>query len=113
MPARVFRIDLPARRTDRQIQDEFDDLMTRACHGDRFAVAAIAIAFSVSLIEEARVELGRFEQDADDVVRDFFLDVLEGCARFDPGPERASVWMMRIVRELARQHRAERERESN
>jgi len=94
-----------------QIQDEFDDLVTRACDGDRHALAAIAIAFSARLLKEARQELGHFKQDAGDVLADFYLAVMEGEALFDPAKERAGVWMRRIVRELARRYRAARARD--
>jgi uncharacterized protein (DUF2236 family) len=114
MPARTFRIHLTLTdpgRTDAQIQDEFDDLVTRACDGDRRALAAIAIAFSSRLLGEARAELGYFEQDADEVLQDFFAAVLERQAVFDPAKERANPWMKRILRELARRRRADRERD--
>jgi DNA-directed RNA polymerase specialized sigma24 family protein len=112
MNARIIRFHIPrSRRDDAQIQDEFDDLVTRACDGDRHALAAIALAFSTSLLKEARAELGRFKHDADDVLQDFFIAVMEGGARFDRDEEHAHAWMNRIVREIARTHRADRERD--
>jgi DNA-directed RNA polymerase specialized sigma24 family protein len=112
MTARIIRFHVPdAPRDDAQIQDEFDDLVTRACQGDRIAITAIAVAFSARLLKEARLELGRFKRDAADVLQDFFLSVMEGGARFDPQRERARIWMERHVREIARRHRAERERD--
>jgi DNA-directed RNA polymerase specialized sigma24 family protein len=112
MTARTIRIHIfNPQRDDAQIQDEFDDLVTRACDGDRHALAAIAMAFSARLLKEARQELGHFKQDAGDVLQDFFLAVMGGGACFDPQRERAGAWMKRYVREIARRHRAERERD--
>jgi hypothetical protein len=112
MNARSIRIHIfDPRRDDAQIQDEFDDLVTRACDGDRHALAAIAIAFSAQILKEARQELGHFKEDAGNVFRDFFLAVVAGGACFDPQRERAGAWMKRYVREIARRHRAERERD--
>jgi len=112
MTARIVRFQVPdPPRDDAQIQDEFDDLVTRACAGDRIALTALAVAFSARLLREARLELGHFKEDAEDVLKDFFLSVMEGGARFDPKRERARVWIARQVREIARRHRAERERE--
>ena len=108
--ARVICIaPTPPRRTDAQIQDEFDDLVKRACDGDRRALGAIAIAVSPQLLREARAELRGFRQGAGDVLQDFFLAVLEGMLSFEPGKERAIVWMTRVVREIARRHRHDRE----
>jgi hypothetical protein len=98
-------------RDDAHIQDELDELVTDACQGDRHALTAMALAFSWSLLEEARAELGRFKQDADDILHDFFLAVMEGGACFDPDREHADVWMKRLVREIARRHRADCERD--
>jgi hypothetical protein len=113
MPARTIRFHVPenAPRTDDEIQDEFDDLVVRACEGDRHALTALAIAYSDMLLKEARAEMGRFKQDAGDVLADFYLAVMEGEALFDPDKERAGVWMRRIVRELARRYRAARARD--
>jgi DNA-directed RNA polymerase specialized sigma24 family protein len=115
MPARTVRVhrpnDIRVQRDDLQIQDEFDDLVVLACDGDAYAVTAIAVAFGARLRKEARLQLGRFEDDADDVLQDFFLAVVEGGACFDPEQERAGVWLRRVVREIARKHRAERERD--
>jgi len=112
MSARTIRFHVPDnRRDDAQIQDEFDGLVVRACNGDGHALAAIAMAFSMRLLDEARMELGHFTEDADAVLRDFFLAVVAGNACFDPERERAGRWMKRLVREIARRHRAELERD--
>jgi DNA-directed RNA polymerase specialized sigma24 family protein len=94
-------------RTDAQHQDDFDELVRRATHGDRRALGAVAIAFSPPLLEEAREVLGEdFAQEAGDVLQDFFLMLLERRSRFVPAQGRAVPWMCGIVRAMARRHRA-------
>jgi DNA-directed RNA polymerase specialized sigma24 family protein len=97
--------------TDAQRQEDFDDLVMRASHGDRRALGAIAIACSPALLAEARAVMGPFAHDGEDVLQDFFLALLEGRSRFTPAHGRAVAWMCGIVRAIAQRHRAERERE--
>jgi hypothetical protein len=107
MPARIVRMHrLAPLRTDEQLQDEFDDLMILACNGDRRALGAIAIALTPTLLEEARAELGCLEKHAADVLAEALTTISEGAGGFDPTRERATVWMKRFVREIAREHRA-------
>jgi DNA-directed RNA polymerase specialized sigma24 family protein len=97
-------------QTDAQHQDEFDELVRRATHGDRRALGAIAIAVSPTLLEEARDVLGEdFAQEAGDVLQDFFLMLLEGRSRFVPAYGRGLAWMCGIIRSMARRHRVARE----
>jgi hypothetical protein len=93
------------------VDDAFDDLVERACNGDRRALGAIAIALSSPLLAAIRIELGDFGDSAGDVLHDFFAAVMAGGARFGRGEERARDWLMRIVREMARRERAARERD--
>jgi len=113
MPNKIIRPILPVSpiRPVADLDDEFDLLVERACGGDRRALGAIAIAVSKALLAAARDELGDFGLAGGDVLQDFFVAVLEGRARFQPGKERARVWLERIVREMARQERASRERD--
>ena len=97
--------------TDAQRLADFDDLVRRASQGDRRAIGAIAIAFSADLLKEARAVMGDFAHEADDVLQDFFVSMLEGQSRFTPAQGRAIPWMCGIVRAMARKHRAHRERE--
>lgn len=89
-------------RTDEQLEDEFDDLMILACNGDRRALGAIAIAFTSTLLEEARAELGGLEKHAAEVVAEALTTISEGAGGFDPTRERATRWMKRLVRNIAR-----------
>lgn len=97
--------------TDEQLQDEFDALVANACRGDHRAAAAIEIAFRESLVRAARAEMGEFAQDAEDVVQDFFVFLLEGESPFLPQQGRAIAWLHEIVRTLARKYRRDRARE--
>jgi DNA-directed RNA polymerase specialized sigma24 family protein len=97
-------------QTDAQLQADFDDLAMGASHGDKRALGAIAIALSPTLLEEARAVMGDFEQEAGDVLQDFFLTLAEGRSRFTPAHERAIAWMCGIIRAMARKHRAECEK---
>jgi hypothetical protein len=57
--------------------DEFDELVACASGGDRRAIGAIAIALGPTLLKEARTVLGEFDDEADDVLQDFFLFLVE------------------------------------
>ena len=102
------QLSLTPTQTDDQLQDELDDLVRRANEGDRRALGAIALATTAMLLDEARDALGEnFEQEAGDVLQDFFLMLLEGSSRFLPAHGRAIEWMCGIVRSMARRHRVE------
>jgi hypothetical protein len=88
--------------SDRELLDGFDDLVLAASRGERDAIGALAIGFTPPLLDEARAALGPLhEQDAADVVHDFFLGLAEArfvCPRVRGG---AIPWMKRIVRAIA------------
>jgi hypothetical protein len=115
MKVHVLRFPTPKNqiRSDAQIQNELDELVEVACAGDRRALGAIAIAMSRLLLREARAELGDFQHDAADVLQDFFTGVAERRIFYvrNRGQGRALGWMRRVIREMARRHRAERERD--
>jgi DNA-directed RNA polymerase specialized sigma24 family protein len=98
-------------RTDAQLQDDLDALVMRASRGDRRAIGAIAVALGPRLLQEAPAVLGDFEQEAEDVLQDFCLSLVERQSRFTPAHGRAIPWMCGIVRAMARKHCADRERE--
>jgi hypothetical protein len=107
MSARIVRMHhLAAIRTDEQLEDEFDDLMVLACNRDRRALGAIAIALTPTLLDEARAELEGLERHAAEAVAEALTTISEGAGGFDPTQERATVWMKRFVRAIAREHRA-------
>jgi DNA-directed RNA polymerase specialized sigma24 family protein len=84
---------------------DLDDLVARAARGDSRAVGDIAIAFGPLLLREAKAALGRdYEQEADDVLQDFFLALLEGVPDLLPARGRAIEWMCGGIRALAQSY---------
>jgi DNA-directed RNA polymerase specialized sigma24 family protein len=99
------------RQTHSRPPDNLEDLVMCACDGDRRAIGAIGIAFGPALLRQARAVLGEFAQEDEDVLQDFLLSLLEGESCFTPGRGRAFRWMCGVVRRIARERRAARERE--
>ncbi len=102
--------ETPQPANDTQLQDDFDDLVTRASEGDRRAVGAIAVAIGPSLLKEARAAMKGLDGEAEDVVQDFFLFLVERRSPFNRADGRALHWMHRIVRVMAQQRRREERR---
>jgi hypothetical protein len=101
-------IPTPRRLTTDQLEDVFDQLVERALAGDDRALGAIALTMIDRLLAAARAELGELAREDGDVVHDFFAAAGAGRLRFVRGDERASVALVRIVREMARKRRASR-----
>ena len=74
---------------DTQLDEDFDDLVLRASEDDRRAVGAIPIALGKPLIEQARIAFKGFDGEAEDVVQDFLLFLLEASESNAPSPSRA------------------------
>ena len=70
--------------TREQHQDQFDELVVLASRGDRRAIGAIGIAFGPMLLEEARTVLGEFDEEADDVLQDFLLALVDRRLLYAP-----------------------------
>ncbi len=97
---------------DAQIAAELDEIGRRAAAGDRKAIGAIAVKLRPRLLAEARAVLGsRFKHEAEDVVQDFFVALLERQSRFLPAQGHAMQWMCGLVRAMARNARGDRKRE--
>ena len=95
--------------TDAELLDELDDLVAAAAAGDSRAIGAIAIAFGPLLLKDVHQELGDlFQQDAGDVLQDFFLALTEGKLIFPSIRGGGLPWMKREVRSLAREHLRQR-----
>ncbi len=92
------------------LEAEFDHLVMLASRGDRRAIGAIAVAIGPTLLAAARTGLGGFGQEAEDVLQDFFISLLEGRWRFTPGHGRAMQWMCGVVTGIAHLRRCELER---
>ena len=98
----------PADNDNGTCWDDFDDLVLRASSGDRRAVGAIGIALGNLLLEEAKSVLKELDGEADAVLRDFLLFLVEGQAPFNRANGPAMDWMRRMVRTIAQQRRRER-----
>jgi DNA-directed RNA polymerase specialized sigma24 family protein len=87
---------------DDKLLEDFDDLVAQASRGDRHAIRAIALALGPSLLAEAKQALGPpHEIDAEDVVQEFYVLLLESRVPFIPGQGRAIQWMCSVIRVLA------------
>jgi DNA-directed RNA polymerase specialized sigma24 family protein len=98
-------------RFESKHQADFDLLVQRASRGDGKAIGAIAVAFTPLFLEQAEAELGPFKDDAEDVLEDFLLFLLEGRWPYVSRPGDAKPWLHRMVATIARTRRSERERE--
>jgi DNA-directed RNA polymerase specialized sigma24 family protein len=103
-------LEMPQAANDTQLRDDLVDRRTRASESDRRALGAIAAAIGPSLLKEARAAMKGLDGDAEDVVQDFFLFLVEGGAPFNVLNEHASHWMHRMVRVMAQHRRREKRR---
>lgn len=74
-----------------------DRVARRALEGDAAAIAELARGFRAEMVEHAHAHLRRFDCDAEDVVQDVFVALLEGSLRRAPKRESAVVWLLGIV----------------
>jgi DNA-directed RNA polymerase specialized sigma24 family protein len=74
-----------------------DGVARRALEGDRAAIAELARRFRGEMVEHAHAHLRRFDCDAEDVVQDVFVEMLEGALPQAPESESAVVWLLGIV----------------
>jgi RNA polymerase sigma-70 factor (ECF subfamily) len=81
-------------------RDLLDPLIRRAAQGDRNAIGALARTFRPQLVGTARKHLDN-RSDAEDLVQDLFVLLLEG--KLDPPRSRepALGWLLRTVATLA------------
>jgi hypothetical protein len=100
-------VERVAAANDTKLQDDFDDLVMRSSQGDRRAIGAIAIALGPSLLWEARAVLKELDDEAEDVLQDFLVFLLEQRVPFNRANGRALEWMHKLVRSIARQRRKE------
>jgi DNA-directed RNA polymerase specialized sigma24 family protein len=85
-------------------REDLDALMELAASGDRKALGAIARRLRARLLREALAVLGDEHEEAEDVVQDFFLSLLERERTFVRGKTPATAWARAIVRAMARHH---------
>ncbi len=82
-----------------------DGVVRDALAGDRGAIETVARELRADMVEHAHAHLRRFDCDADDVVQDIFLAMLEGKLRQAPKSESAVVWLLGIIETQARRSR--------
>jgi DNA-directed RNA polymerase specialized sigma24 family protein len=74
-----------------------DGVARRALEGNRAAIAELARTYRDEMVEHAHAHLRRFDCDAEDVVQDVFVEMLEGTSSRAPKSESAVVWLLGIV----------------
>jgi hypothetical protein len=83
---------------------DLDDAIRRALGGDRDALATVARELHPRLVREARTMLGDLDHEADDVVQDLFVAILEGRIRAPKGRGEGVPMLLRLVCVFARKH---------
>ena len=81
--------------------DLFDPLVRRAATGDRNAIGALARSYRRQLVAAAREHAPSF--DAEDVVQDLFVLLLERDVDPPCPDESAVAWLLRTVAGLAKE----------
>ncbi len=79
-----------------------------ACEGDTEAADQVARALRDRMVAAARDNLGVFVMDAEDIVDDLFVEMLEGHVHPPRGHGRAVPMLLRLVSDMARRHMLER-----
>jgi DNA-directed RNA polymerase specialized sigma24 family protein len=82
-----------------------DGVARQALAGKRAAIDLLAHALRPDMVEHAQAHLGRFDCDAEDVVQDVFLALLEGHLPPAPQGESAVRWLLQIIESNARRSR--------
>jgi DNA-directed RNA polymerase specialized sigma24 family protein len=83
---------------------DLDAIARRAFDGDRVAMDVLARELHARLVHAARIALGDLEHEADDVVQDLFVAILEGRVRAPRGPGEALAYLLRLTGVFARRH---------
>jgi hypothetical protein len=83
---------------------DLDDVIRRAFEGDRDALAIMFRELRPRLIREARITLGDLDHEADDVVQDLAVAILEGRVRAPRGRREGLPALLRLTGVFARKH---------
>jgi DNA-directed RNA polymerase specialized sigma24 family protein len=89
---------------------DLDEQIRRALEGDRDALDAVARELYPRLLHEARTHLGPLEHEADDVVQDLFVAILEKRVRAPRGRGDGVAHLLRLTKVFARKHARENRR---
>ena len=84
-----------------KLRDLFDPLVRRAAAGDRDAIGVLARSFRLQLIAAACKHVSAF--DAEDVVQDLFVLLLERKIVPPAADKRAVAWLLRTVARFAKE----------
>jgi hypothetical protein len=71
-----------------------DAVVRRAARGDRDAVALLARSFHAQMVDHAEQHLARLDMDAEDVVQEVFVALLERALPEPPRGECAVCWLL-------------------
>jgi DNA-directed RNA polymerase specialized sigma24 family protein len=94
-----------------QRANQLDELAMHACDGDRAAIGAIAVIVGPRLLREVRLALGEYRDEAEDVLQDLYLCLLDKMSPVRPARGDAVRYLCAVVRTLARQKRRKRARD--
>ena len=86
-------------------EDDAFSAQSVALAGKRGAIDTLARELRADMVEHAQAHLGRLDCDAEDVVQDVFLALLEGHLPPAPEGESAVVWLLQIIESKARRSR--------
>ena len=104
---------VPSTQSQPQPPLDLDDHVRLACEGDRDAADVVARELRPRLVHKAASALGgRLQQDADDVVHDLLVAMLEGRIRPKRGRGEAVQTLLRMAVAYARRHAREARRRS-
>ena len=85
-------------------RDLLDPLIRRAAHGERSVIEVLARRYRRQLVSAARRRVSAF--DADDVVQDLFVLLLERSLTPPKASDSAAAWLFDTVDSLAEPHDA-------
>ncbi len=71
-----------------------DGVIRRAARGDRDAIEQLARELRPQMVEHAEEHMARFDMDAEDVVQNVFLALLERALREPPRTACAVQWLL-------------------
>jgi hypothetical protein len=76
------------------VRHRLDGVVRRAARGERVALAQLAREFGPQMVEHAEEHMARFDMDAEDVVQNVLLALLERSLVEPPRAECAVSWLL-------------------
>ncbi len=93
---RTQGVDLPVCDTAATVRPDDEALLLQVQSGDRGALELLFLRYSRSVLSVGRRIL-RDRAEAEDLVHDVFLFVLDKCALFNPAKGSARAWLARVA----------------